>query len=184
MKNLRKVDADEIVERLTRPHVVGARADFRQCHLGEPVNLSGRSLCGFDFSQSRFDAPVDFTGARFDGLSWFIGSRFRESCLFSHTCFANDARFDHCCFDSSVEFAAAEFRGIGAFDHAVFTQAANFSGSIAYGNFSLQDARISGPLRLTEATFMGGFWSPGADLPDCPETTNLQVHGRQYPFRF
>lgn len=184
MKVLRKIDADEVAERLSRPHVVGERIDFRRCHLSEPLDLAGRTLCGFDFSESRFEAPVDFHGARFEGLSWFIGSRFHENCNFKGACFSNDARFDRCRFDSSADFLSVEFRGIGAFDHAVFEQAADFSDIVAYGNLSLQEARISGDLRLTNATLMGGLWSPRADLQNRPNATGLQVYGRQFPVRF
>ncbi len=184
MNGMRKIGADKIAERLTRPQVVGEFADFRQCHISEPLNLAGKTLCGFDFSNSRFDAAIDFSGVRFDGLSWFIGSQFHDKCDFADACFSNDARFDKCRFDSSAEFAAVEFRGIGAFDHVVFEQAANFSRVVAYGNLSLQEARISCDLRLTDATLMGGLWSPGAELQTSPKAAGLQVHGRQVPNRF
>lgn len=184
MSGLREIGADEIAAQLNRPQVVGECVDFRHCHVSEPLSLAGRTLCGFDFSNCRFDAAVDFSGARFEGLSWFIGSQFHDRCNFSQACFSIDARFDHCRFDSSADFAAVEFRGIGAFDHAVFQQILNFSSVVAYGNLSLQESRISGDFRLTDATLMGGLWSPGADLLTSPQAAGLQVHGRQFPSRF
>lgn len=181
---LRKVAADELVERLTQPQIVGERIDFRHCHISESVNLAGRTVCGFDFSNSRFDAEVDFTGARFEGLSWFIGSRFHGNTQFAAACFSNDARFDQCVFDSNAGFSGIEFRGIGAFDDAHFKQQIDFFGMVAYGNVSLQNARVSGGLILENAILMGGLWSPDAELAPKLQVAGLDVHGRQYPQRF
>lgn len=161
MSGLKDISVDEIRARLQEPPAFGHFADLTNRTVAEPLDLSGLTLCGFDFSGSRFEGDVCFDGATFKGISWFRSALFKADADFRSTCFFNDARFDGARFESAAHFQHAEFRGIATFDQCIAQAPFDFSDILANGNFSIAGARIKEKAELAGAIMMGGFWQYG-----------------------
>ena len=167
--------AAEIRAALGRPWVHGQAEDLRGLTVDEPLDLSGLTLRGADFTGTRFRAPVCARGARFEGLSWFSNCHFAGA-DFSGALFVNDARFDGARFDDATAFRGAEVRGIARFDAALLP-AGDFRDLICFGNADF--ARVQGgAVDFTGSEFLGGFWAQSAAFASAARFDDTQVHGR------
>jgi len=168
----------EIRARLTVPWRHGEFVDLAGVECDAPLDLSGCTLTGVDFSGARFAQGIDARGARFDGICWFRGATFGGPAHFGGALFMNDARFENSRFDRAADFSGAEFRGIGRFDNTRFDAGADFSATVSYGNVSLQAVSAAGPVTFRGGEWLGGLWCQGARLPAETDLGETQVHGR------
>ncbi len=164
MSVLKDISAAEIRSDLEKPPAFGHFADLTNRRVTEPLDLSGLTLCGFDFSGSRFESDVCFDDATLKGISWFRSTHFEAEADFRSVCFFNDARFDGAGFARNGRFCRAEFRGIATFDACSAQSELDFSDCLANGNFSIAGASLQQKAVLTGAVMMGGFWRRG--MPD------------------
>lgn len=172
------MQAAEVRTRLTAEWHHGEHVDLRGITCEGPLDLAGCAVAGVDFTGARFPEGLDARGARFLGLSWFGGAQFDGAADFSDVVFTNDARFEGARFNAPTRFDRAELRGIGRFDRAVFAGDADFSGIVGYGNFSLQQVRMTGAASFHGSEWLGGLWCQDASLPAGTDLDETQVHGR------
>ncbi|MCP4317804.1 MAG: hypothetical protein GY789_17725 [Hyphomicrobiales bacterium] len=142
MSVLKDISAAEIRSDLEKPPAFGHFADLTNRRVTEPLDLSGLTLCGFDFSGSRFESDVCFDDATLKGISWFRSTHFEAEADFRSVCFFNDARFDGAGFARNGRFCRAEFRGIATFDACSAQSELDFSDCLANGNFSIAGASL------------------------------------------
>lgn len=176
---LRDLTAAEILQRLSEPPAFGHFADFRQCVVKEPLNLSDRDLCGCDFSGTVFEQDVRCDRAVFRGLSWFRGAEFRAAASFEKSCFFNDARFDEAWFHDTARFDSADFRGVATFDRCRANAGVVFADVLANGNFSIADADLVKEASFTGALMMGGLWRKGTGHDRLGGLKDSTIFGRR-----
>ncbi|GKY89382.1 pentapeptide repeat-containing protein [Sinisalibacter aestuarii] len=171
-------DPAEIRAVLCEPYRHGSHSPFAGITCDRPLDLSGLTLSGVDFSGARFAQGLDARGARFDGLSWFIGAEFGGDARFDGAVFSSDARFEDARFSGAARFGEAEFRGIARFDRARFANGFEAAKVTCNGNCSLEAAQVAGAASLAQSEFMGGLWCHDAALPATTDLDGTQVHGR------
>ncbi len=173
-----EISADEVAHRLTAQPSFGFFVGLNNSTVIGDLDLSGRTICGFDLSETRFTGAVTMDDCVLKGISWFRSAEFAGPASFRRSCFFNDARFDKCRFENSADYSGAEFRGIATFDHCKAVAMIRFGGILANGNFSLYGAGLEAGVSLTGARLMGGLWSDGkVSLPEF-EDGKCEVYGR------
>jgi uncharacterized protein YjbI with pentapeptide repeats len=170
--------SDAIRAQLLRPWTHGQATDLRGITVTDPLDLTGLTLSGVDFTGARFVAPVRAAGAVWQGLSWFTEVEFADQVDFSHTLFINDARFDGAHFARDARFSGTEFRGIARFDRAEVLGLAEFSDLICFGNAAFGGARLRGGAQFSGGEFLGGFWGDDLQLSGLADFSGSEVHGR------
>lgn len=173
-----RLDAQTILERLSQPWRHGEHQDLTGIICDEPLDLSGLTCSGVDFSGAHFTSGFKAVGTTFAGLSWFRTLRFDRDVDLSGARFMNDARFEGVRFGGAASFNDAELRGIGRFDDAHFSKGASFERLVSYGNFSLQGVRADAPLLFRASEWLGGLWCQDARLPEGTDFSETQIHGR------
>lgn len=178
MTDRREISGGELVQRLSAEPAFGFFVDLSNLVVVDDVDLAGRTLCGFDLSNTRFTGAVSFTDSFFKGISWFRSAEFCDGANFDRTCFYNDARFDDCRFNNGADFNGAEFRGIAAFDNCEAIGRLNLNNILANGNFSIESANLHAGAQLNAATIIGGLWSTGALGGSAFADPHCEVYGR------
>ena len=173
-----EISADEVTQQLTTSPAFGFFVDLSNKNVVGNLDLSRRTLCGFDLTNTRFSDAVVMEDCIFKGISWFRSAEFAGPARFCRSCFFNDARFDGSRFSKGADFAGSEFRGIATFDHCSAMPMLNFDRILANGNFSIFGADLADGLSLTGAKLMGGLWSDEKVSPPEIEDGKCEVYGR------
>lgn len=166
---------DALITELRKPWHHGEHFDARGVVFDDPVVLDGMTLRGFDLSGAQFKSGFSAKGATFLGLAWMTNAKIDGACDLTSATFRIDLRAEgltttRLCLD------AAQVRGVLALarlraDHVSLSQA------FVMANLTLENARISGGIDMTQAVVMGGFWAKDAELGRV-EADGVEIDGR------
>ena len=168
---------DEIERELTRPWRHGEHADLRGVEIAGGLDLSGRTLRGFDLSGARIGGDLDLSDATLGGLAWLNGARIGGTLRLDRARTRLDLRARG--LDAGgLSAEGAQIAGIFDLDGAHVSGRVRLAGAVLLANLSLEGARLEGGLDLEGTEVMGGWWSSDPDVGREAAANAAAVHGR------
>ena len=164
-----------LLDALQEPWRHGEHVDARGLVLDEPLVLDGLEVRGFDLSGAELRGGFSARGTRFRGLAWLRGTMVRGDCDLSGARFRIDLRADEL-RAGRVTLDGALVQGVLSFARARLDML-SLRRALVMANMTLEAARISGTVDLTEAEIMGGLWTEGASMGTV-SSAGLEVSGR------
>jgi len=133
--------ADAKLERFLK-EIEEGQTNFEGCIL-PGVDLSEKTLKGFNFEDRKFEGVVDFTDSIFGGEVSF------KNCIFT-----DEVYFENTEFREKVSFEDAKFKEYANFIGATFNKEADFKLAI-FNDVSFYDAKFKDVALFNEAEFNG-----------------------------
>ncbi|QOL81334.1 pentapeptide repeat-containing protein [Pseudooceanicola spongiae] len=170
----------ELVAALSAPFHPGEALDLTGRRVTGPVDLSGRDLCGFDMTGSRFEGAVTAKDTVFRGLTWFRDCQFAGAFTAVGALFGHDARFDGSVFAAELDLSRAEARGTMVLDRVQANAPVWMDRMQILSSLSLAGADFAATVSLEETEAYGGLWADRAQFGARVTARGMEVHGRTW----